>query len=99
MKLFHYRHRLQGHHGTQPERVHQDCPASLVDINPGQTGIVDHMHGGREFVNRLAGMGFTIGAQLIVIRNPGHGPIVVSIRGANVALGRQEAARIQVMTE
>jgi len=99
MKLLHYRHRFHGQHDIQPVKANQDCPASLIEINPGQTGIVDHMHGGREFVTRLAGMGFTSGAEVIVIRNPGHGPIVVSIRGAHVALGRQEAARIQVMTE
>ncbi len=99
MKLLQYRHRLHGHHGIQPNKENQDFPASLIHITPGQTGIVDHMHGGREFVNRLAGMGFTIGAQVTVISNPGYGPIVVSIRGAHVALGRQEATRIQVMTE
>ena len=99
MKILQSRHRLHGQHGIQPNKENQDFPASLIHITPGQTGIVDHMHGGREFVTRLAGMGFTSGAEVIVIRNPGHGPIVVSIRGAHVALGRQEAARIQVMTE
>ncbi len=99
MKLLPHRHRFHGRQGNQPIMEGQAYPDSLIDVQTGHTVVVQQLHGGREFVNRLAGIGFTIGAQVTVISNPGHGPIVVSIRGAHVALGRQEATRIQVMTE
>ena len=68
----------------------------LVDLNPGQTGLIRSLKGGRGLVSRLAALGFTPGAPVTVVRNHGFGPIIVSIRGTQVALGRGEANRILV---
>jgi ferrous iron transport protein A len=54
------------------------------------------MGGGHHFVSRLASLGFTPGTRLRVIQNYGHGPIIVSLRGTRVALGRGEAGKILV---
>lgn len=45
---------------------------------------------------RLAALGFVPGARLTVESNFGRGPLIVSIRGARVAVGRGQAHRILV---
>ncbi len=69
---------------------------SLINLLPGETGLVRHLDGERGVVTRLAAMGFTPGAPLTVIRNSEHGPLLVNLRGVQIALGRGEAQRIQV---
>jgi len=68
----------------------------LAKLNPGETGLVGSLEGGHHFVSRLAALGFTTGAPVTVVRNYGSGPILVSVRGAQIALGRGEAGRIKV---
>ena len=69
---------------------------ALDTLGPGKRGFVRSLSGGRAFASRVANLGFTPGAQLEVVQNYGHGPMIVSIRGTRVALGRQEAARVLV---
>ena len=45
---------------------------------------------------RLAALGFTPGAQVSMTQNFGRGPLIVTVRGTRVALGRVEAAKIVV---
>jgi ferrous iron transport protein A len=71
----------------------------LANLEPGQIGLVRSLNGGRRFISRLAALGFTPGAAITVMRNHGFGPIIVSVRGAQVALGRGEAVRILVHPE
>jgi len=69
---------------------------SLARLTPGKVGLVGSLEGGRRFVSRLAALGFTPGTPIQVVRNHGAGPIIVSVRGARIALGRGEAGRIKV---
>jgi len=41
-------------------------------------------------------MGFTPGSRVLMVNNYGHGPLLVMVHGARIALGRGEAARILV---
>jgi ferrous iron transport protein A len=68
----------------------------LAEMNMGSEAIIHSFRGGHEFVARLAALGFTPGAPVTVMRNHGFGPMIVSIRGARIALGRGEARRIIV---
>ncbi len=68
----------------------------LGTLTPGEVGRVYQLRGGRKFVARLAALGFTPGAPVQVVQNYGMGPIIVSIRGTQVALGRNEARRVLV---
>jgi ferrous iron transport protein A len=68
----------------------------LSDLTIGKTGSVSRLEGDKEFMNQVACLGFTIGAQVTVLQNHGQGPLLVSLRGAHLALGRQEADLIQV---
>jgi ferrous iron transport protein A len=70
----------------------------LSDLPAGKQGFVHSLHGGRDFCSRLANLGFTAGALITVVQNYGRGPMLVSLRGALVALGRTEAAQVRVST-
>jgi Fe2+ transport system protein FeoA len=45
---------------------------------------------------RLVSLGFTPGAEVSMTQNYGYGPLIVTVRGTRVALGRVEAAKIFV---
>jgi ferrous iron transport protein A len=68
----------------------------LVDLSPGEVGLIRSLEGGHRFMARLVALGFTPGAAVRVMRNHGFGPIIVSVRGAQIAIGRGEAGRILV---
>lgn len=51
---------------------------------------------GRLETIRLASLGFTPGARVGMAQNYGRGPLIVTVRGTRVALGRGEAAQIFV---
>jgi ferrous iron transport protein A len=68
----------------------------LERLGPGEIGFVGVLDGGHRLVSRLAALGFTPGAPITVVRNHGAGPLIVLVRGAQIALGRGEARRIKV---
>lgn len=69
---------------------------SVSDLRPGETAQVRKLEGGRGYVARLAALGFTIGAPIKVLRRNARGPLLVSLRGTQIALGFGEAAGILV---
>jgi ferrous iron transport protein A len=77
--------------------IHEE-PKALSALPAGGHGIVQALYGGHEFCSRVANLGFTAGAHLKVLQNYGHGPILVSLRGTMVALGRAEAGKVFVLT-
>ncbi len=68
----------------------------LMELLPGKPAVIRRLEGGRPVLSRLAAMGFTPGAAITVLRSSDHGPLLVSLRGSRVALGRGEAAHIFV---
>ncbi len=68
----------------------------LMELQPGKKAVIRKLEGGRSVLSRLASLGFTPGASITVLRNSDHGPLLVSLRGSRVALGRGEAAHILV---
>ena len=75
-----------------------DTPQSLSAQPAGRQARVHSLDGGHEFRSRAANLGFTIGAPLTVVQNYGRGPMLVSLRGTLVALGRGEAAKVLVQS-
>ncbi|MBA4416953.1 MAG: ferrous iron transport protein B [Syntrophus sp. (in: bacteria)] len=71
-------------------------PVSIVDLKEGQEGIVYHLSGGKSLTSRLAGMGIVPGTRIKVMRNRG-GLLIVLASDTRVALGRGQAAEIQVV--
>ena len=78
------------------KRQDQVPPKTLSDLPVGTHGVVRGLCGGREFIGRVAVLGFTVGAKVTAIQNYGRGPVIVAVRDTRVALGRGEAAKIQV---
>jgi ferrous iron transport protein B len=68
----------------------------LMELAPGRKAFIRKLEGGRTVLSRLAALGFTPGAAVTMIRNSDHGPLLVSLRGSRVALGREEAIHILV---
>ncbi len=69
---------------------------SLTTLHPGEKGVVVELVGGRGLLGRMASLGFTPGAEVTVVQNFGHGPLIALVRDARVALGRGEAGKIRV---
>jgi ferrous iron transport protein A len=69
---------------------------SLDELVRGEHGTVLSFIDGRMVTNRLASLGFTPGVVVDMTQNYGHGPLIVTVRGTRVALGRGEAAKIFV---
>lgn len=80
-------------------RSHRDeeGETTLAALPVDATARVLHLYGGRELVARLAALGFTPGTEVRVVQNFGRGPLIVTLRGTRLALGRREAARVHVV--
>ena len=65
-------------------------------LDSDSSGIVRQIQGGRELSSRLSSMGLSIGAELKVLQNRHHGPVLVLVRDTRIALGRGEAMKILV---
>jgi ferrous iron transport protein A len=74
----------------------QNHNISLSDMETGEEATILSFEGGRTVNNRLASLGFTPGVNVNMTQNYGHGPLIVTVRGTRVALGRGEAAKIIV---
>ena len=89
------------HQGTKepiniPINPDAQIMTSLERLQPGQQGLVYALRGGQHFAARLAALGFTPGAPVTIVRNHGFGPLIVEVRGTQVAMGRGEARHILV---
>lgn len=71
---------------------------ALTALSPGQSGVVFQILGGRGKVQRLIDLGLVPGTRITVIRSAAFGgPIEISVRGTNLAIGRGIASRILVI--
>jgi len=74
-------------------------PRSLAEIKTGEHAFFICIHAEKGVASRLTSLGFTPGVDIEMTQNYGHGPLVVTIRGTRVALGREEAKNISVQKE
>ena len=70
--------------------------APLSSLGSGAVGVVQDLNGGRGFVSRAVALGFTPGTKVAMVQNFSRGPLIVVVRDTHVALGRGEAAKIQI---
>jgi len=68
----------------------------LISLEEGQMAVVSGLTGGQRFVSRASAIGFTPGTPVTMMQNLGRGPVLVYLRDTQVALGRGEAAKVQV---
>lgn len=95
-RKWHFWHRF-GLHTRREENFEEGSrQVCLSDLAVGEGAIVLDFHSWSMVKKRLASLGFTPGVQVSMIQNYGWGPLIVSVRGTRVALGRGEAAKIIV---
>jgi len=68
----------------------------LSDLKPGEHATLIEIHAGRCALGRMTSLGFPPGVDLEMTQNYGRGPLLVTVRGTRVALGRHEAERLLV---
>ncbi|MFH1068851.1 MAG: FeoA family protein [Candidatus Glassbacteria bacterium] len=71
-------------------------PRSLSDIKAGEIVRLFSVLGGEQFKERMVAMGLSPGISFEVVRNRAGGPVVLSIRGARLILGRGMSHKIMV---
>ena len=81
---------MMGKVGAVPREV------PLSDVKEGRIVRIGRVCGGHAFQSRLMGLGIRRGADVEMLKNPGRGPCLVSIRHSRVALGRSMAEKVLV---
>jgi ferrous iron transport protein A len=71
-------------------------PVALDALPAGTSAVVRELRGGSQLVQRLAALGLTEDAPIVVLHNARRGPLLVLVRDTRVAIGRGEAAKIFV---
>jgi len=80
---------------NQPER--NDVQSmSLIAVEPNRSVIITDVSGGHGLKSRLAAMGLVKGQQVEVLRNNRGGPVVISVMGSRLMMGRGMAHKIIV---
>jgi ferrous iron transport protein A len=69
---------------------------TLSEIRAGESAVVLDFSSGNGIAGRLTSLGFTPGVEVQMTQNYGRGPLIVTVRGTRIALGRGEAAKICV---
>jgi ferrous iron transport protein A len=69
---------------------------SLTELLVDNHATISAFNIGPVEATRLVSLGFTPGADVSMTQNYGRGPLIVTVRGTRVALGRIEAAKIFV---
>ena len=72
------------------------CTISLSTLSMDDQATILSFNIGRVETTRLASLGFTPGVTVNMSQNYGRGPLIVTVRGTRVALGRGEATKILV---
>ncbi|MFW6132957.1 MAG: FeoA family protein [Planctomycetota bacterium] len=68
----------------------------LSDVLTGQEVVLAEITGGRGFRHRLTEMGLTPGIRLEVVNRGRPGPMIISVKGTRLMLGRGAAHRVLV---
>ena len=69
---------------------------SLDFLKPGDSGKIELINGRQNFLSRISGIGFSLNEKIEMLQNNRRGPVIVSLRGSEVALGRKEASSILI---
>jgi ferrous iron transport protein A len=71
---------------------------NLLNLKPGESGKVKHIDAGKNATRRLYEIGLCTGAPVKVVKND-IGPVIVSLVGNKIALGRGLAMKVRVETD
>ena len=85
--------------GRKARRGHEAPPSfetSLAAKPSGESAFVIGMAGGGRARARLESMGLVPGAEVVVLSNGGHGPLLISLGEGRITLGRGIAEHVLV---
>jgi ferrous iron transport protein A len=69
---------------------------SLNEVIPDKTVVIDRIDGGRGVRRKLMDLGLIPGVPVRMVNSDRGGPLVISVMGRDVALGRGMASRVIV---
>jgi ferrous iron transport protein A len=69
---------------------------SLAELPAESRAVVEALPRSQGLARRLIALGLTTGAEVRVLQNRGRGPLIIEVHGVRLALGRGQAARIDV---
>ena len=68
----------------------------LSSLKARETGVVQDISGNPGFISRISATGFSLNAEVKMVRNWRWGPLILFLRDTQIALGRTEACNIMV---
>lgn len=90
------RHRIRKSRIKQHQVFERPGEIPLSELQAGEKGIVTAIYGGRGMLERVTSLGFVPGTEISILQRLRHGPIIVRVHDARIALGREIARRIQI---
>jgi len=70
---------------------------SIYDLKPGDKALIDSVCGDDKFAKRLLALGFIEGTEVKLIATAPLGdPIIISLRGFNLAIRKNDAKNIYI---
>ncbi len=68
----------------------------LAFVGEGKRVVLKYFAGGHGIFRKLVDMGLNPGSEIFVVRNQMAGPLIISVKGGQIALGRGIAMKIYV---
>jgi len=68
----------------------------LTHLESGENAVLLNLNCGQRLISRLSALGFTPGVAVRMVQNYHRGPLIIAVRGSQVALGRGEADQMLV---
>ncbi|MBU3090561.1 ferrous iron transport protein A [Clostridium sp. CM028] len=70
---------------------------SIYDLKPGDKALIDSVCGDDKFAKRLLALGFIEGTEVkLVATAPLGDPIIINLRGFNLAIRKNDAKNISI---
>jgi Fe2+ transport system protein FeoA len=70
--------------------------SSLALLPAGESGMVAALPESRGLARRLISLGLAPGAEVHMLQNRGRGAVILEVHGARLALGRNQAERVEI---
>lgn len=68
----------------------------LIELNAGEKVVISHIEGGRLARKKLMDLGLIPGVPVTVVRRAGRNPMVLSVMGRQIVIGRGMAEKVHV---
>jgi ferrous iron transport protein A len=68
----------------------------VAELPTGEKGLLMTLQMGRNELTRCSSLGLTPGTEVTMVQNLGRGPLILKVRGTNIALGRGQAVQLFV---